>query len=118
TYSGDANRDGGASGSATESISQAGTEVILVPHAIFRRKKVVSIGLATEVQPSFPGAAVPTGTVRFLFKKRQLGTVTLVGGQATLTLKAARVPKKAITVVYDGDRDFQSNATTLVVRTS
>ena len=40
TYSGDAGLGGAQSGSASESVGQSGTTVVLVPHPVLKKKKV------------------------------------------------------------------------------
>src|SRR5262249_20886146 len=64
SYSGDADRIGGMSEPATESVARAGTQVVLVRHRNVRRKQVVSVGLMAEIRPLSPGAGSPTGTVK------------------------------------------------------
>ncbi len=62
TYSGDTNFLGVHTQALTESVAQAGTQVVLVPEPVFNSKnKVVSIGLKAEVAPVSPGSGVPTG---------------------------------------------------------
>ena len=103
-----------------ESVSKAGTQVVLVPQPVFKKKKVVSLGLKAEVEPTAPGAGVPTGTLTFeiaMKKKKKvtekvLGTATLSGGSATLSVKPSSVLKKPITIVYAGDADFTSSTIT------
>ena len=51
TYSGDAHFVATVSGSASESVARSTTHVVLVPQAVFRHGKVVSIGLKAEIQP-------------------------------------------------------------------
>jgi hypothetical protein len=103
---------GATSGPAPESVAQDGTQIVLVPHGIFKKKKVVSVALTATVEPLAPGGGMPTGTVTFKVKKKTLGTVAIGGGQATLTVKAASVLKKAITIVYAGDGNFTSSTVT------
>ncbi|MFI5454074.1 MAG: choice-of-anchor Q domain-containing protein [Isosphaerales bacterium] len=112
TYSGDSDLLGVTSRSTTESVSQAGTQVVLVPLGVFKKKKLVSVGLTAEITPLAPGGGTPTGTVKFMLKKKTLGTATLGGGEATLTLKANSVLNKAITIVYSGDPNFRSSTAT------
>ena len=91
-----------------------------MPQPVFKKKKVVSLGLKAEVQPTAPGAGVPTGTVTFeiqMKKKKKvtekvLGTATLSGGSATLSVKPKSVLKKSITIVYAGDANFTSSTIT------
>ncbi len=93
-------------------ISQAGTHVILVQHSVRKHKKVVSVRLTAEVESLTPGAGNASGVVKFMVKKKLLGTLTLSGGQATLTVKASKVAKQAVIVVYNGDDNFQLSRTT------
>ena len=56
SYSGDADFVGAQSGSASESVSQARTEVVLVPQPVLnKKKKVVSIGLEARIDDDRPG---------------------------------------------------------------
>ena len=115
TYSGDVDFLGTQSGSTSESVSKAATQVALVPEGVFNtKKKLVSVGLKAEVEPVSPGGGVPTGNVIFeLVKKTRkktkvttLGTMQLRGGDATLPVKSKQVLNKAVTIVYSGDADF------------
>jgi hypothetical protein len=47
---------------------------------------VVSVGLTARIEPLSPGGGIPSGTVIFLVKKKALGSLSLLGGAATLTL--------------------------------
>ena len=112
SYSGDTNYLDGTSGSATESVTRSGAQLILVRHPVFKRKRLVSVGLTAVVAPVSPGAGIPTGKVTFLVRKKTLGAMVLRGGQTTLTLKANSVLNKAITVIFSGDDGFQPSQST------
>ena len=105
-YGGDADRSGGRSAVVTESVAAADTQVVLVPHAVLKRAKVVALNLTAEVEPLAPGGGVPAGIVTFIVKKKTLGTAALNGGQATLSLKPASVLNKSITISYGGGDAF------------
>ena len=96
----------------TESVAAANTQIVLVPHAVLKRKKVVAVSLTAEVEPLAPGGGVPSGVVTFIMVQKKtrktLGTAALNGGQATLTLKPASVLNKSITITYGGAGGFQS----------
>jgi len=109
SYAGIGNFLGATSGSVSESVSPDITQIVLVPHGVFKKKKLISVSLTAEIEPSAPGGGTPTGTVSFLYKKKALGTATLSGGQATLTLKSSTVLNKAITIAYGGDSSFLSS---------
>ncbi len=125
-YGGDLDVPSGMSGASTESVSKAATQVVLVPQPVFRKKKLVSLGLKAEVQPTAPGAGVPTGTLTFEIQKKVrkkvtekvLGTMSLSGGSTTLSVKPNSVLKEPITIVYGGDADFTSSTSPTSVLTS
>ncbi len=122
TYGGDADLLAATSGPASVSVSQAGTQVVLLPHAALKKKKVVSLGLEATIEPLAPGGGVPTGTVTFELKQKRkvkiLGTVSLVDGEARLAVKPKGVLKKSITILYGGDADFQSSTMALALAPS
>jgi hypothetical protein len=107
-YGGDADRAGGQSGVVSESVGPAGTRIILVPRAVLKRKRVVSVSLTAEVEPLAAGGSAPTGVVTFLVGKKRLGTAALIGGQATLSFKPGKVLNKSITITYGGADSFRS----------
>jgi hypothetical protein len=117
SYSGDANLLVGTSGTATESVARAGIQVILVRHPVFRRKKVVSVGLTAKIEPLSPSGGTPSGLVKLLVKKKLVGSVPLNGGVATLAVKGNKLLKRPITVIYNGDQDFLPVTTTPPVLT-
>ena len=121
TYSGDADFLGVQSAPYSETVAQTGTEVVVVKNSVFKNKKLMSVRLTAEIKPLAPGGGVPTGEVTFELvtttkkkvKVTTLGTAAVSGGEATLTLKANKVPRKGITIVYSGDaNDKASTATT------
>jgi hypothetical protein len=95
-------------------INRAATQVVLMPQAVFRHRKLVSIGLKAEIHPVAAGGGTPTGVVQFEFlmklrkktKMNLLGRAALNHGQAMLTLKPKQVLNKTITVIYGGDPDY------------
>ena len=108
-------------------MTKAAPQVVLVPQPVFRKKKVIVLGLEAEVRPA--GAGTPTGTVTFeeMVKKgkgkkarvteKVLGTAAMSGGSATLTVKPRSVLKPPITIVYGGDADFQPGTSASVTLT-
>jgi hypothetical protein len=120
TYNGDTNYVATRSGPAPESIARATTKIVFVPHALFQRKKVVSLRLTAEIEPVAPAGGVPTGVVTFelqtksgkKIKTNVLGTLPLNRGKATLTLNPNQVLNKTITIIYNGDRGYRASAVT------
>jgi hypothetical protein len=100
---------------ATFTITPATTTIVLEPHPVLTRKKVLKgVELTAAIQPEAPGGSLPTGTVTFEFltkrgkkvKVTKLGTAALSGGTATLTFKPTKVLNQPLTIVYSGDPDF------------
>ena len=120
TYNGTADFFGVTSGSASESVAQAATQVVLVPQPVLKKKRLVSVRLTAEIEALAPGAGTPSGDVAFelLTKKGRkiqthtLGRVSVAGGQATLLVKASSVLNKSITIVYGGGTDFRTSTVT------
>ena len=104
----------------TFSISRANTQVVLVPQLVYKKKKVVSIGLKAEIEPVTPGGSLPTGEMTFelvkISKKKTkvttLGTVSVSGGDAILTVKAKQVVHKTIKIIYSGDTNYEADTVT------
>jgi hypothetical protein len=115
SYVGDTDFSGGQSAPVAQSVAQVGTEVILVPRAVMRKKQIVAVGLTAEVERVEAGDGAPTGVVVFTAKKKTLGTVAIIGGNATLTLPVKRVLNISISTVYEGAADFQAS-TALPIR--
>jgi hypothetical protein len=116
SYSGNENVLGKTSGLFTESVGQAGTRVILRRQPMFKKKNVVSLRLTAEIDPIAPGAGAPSGTIKFMIKRKTIGTLALGGGSGSLTFKVNSVLNKRVTVVYSGDPNFKvSQAVTPVL---
>jgi len=129
-FSGDADFAGVRSAPYSELVSPTGTEVVLVQSPVYKKRKLTSaseppVQLTVEIKRSSTGGAIPTGEVTFeLLKKSRkktqvitLGKAALSGGEATLNLKASKVMKKSITIIYGGDaNDTASSLTTTKLR--
>jgi hypothetical protein len=119
-YSGDADFLGVQSASYSETVAQTGTEVVVVQNSVYNKKKLISVRLTAEIQPLAPGGGVPTGEVTFELvtttkkkvKVTTLGTAAVSRGEATLTLKASKLPKQGITIVYSGDANDKASTIT------
>ena len=46
-------------------VARDGTEIVLMPQPVFKKKKVVSVGLEAVIKPLAPGGGVPNGLVTF-----------------------------------------------------
>jgi hypothetical protein len=117
SYSGDTHFLGAISGVSSVTVARAATRIVVTPQGVYKKKKLVSANLTAEVQPTAPGAGVPTGIVTFegtkaKEKKKLLGTAVLSGGSATLSVKPNQLQKQVVTIIYSGDADFLSSTET------
>ena len=88
------------------SVARDATKVVLVPRPASGKNKIAQ---EAEIEPMYPGAIAPSGTVRFVLKNKTLGTIPVAGGEATLMMKARGLQLKAITVIYSGDGNYASS---------
>ena len=75
--------------------------------------------MVSPIQPTPPGAGVPTGIVTFEVmakgkkaRVKRLGTAVLSGGSAKLSVKPKSVLDQVVTIIYSGDADFTSSTET------
>ena len=90
-YSGDADFLGVQSGATSESVAQAGTQMVLMSQPVFRKKKVVSVGLNAEVEPASldrSGGDQLWLSFRGYRKAEASGCSTCVGHKASCRQKA------------------------------
>jgi hypothetical protein len=112
-YSGDANDIGSVSPLVTQTVTPA-----MAPS---------SITLASSANPSSYGQSVTfsvtvtpstaTGTVQFLDGATELGTATIAGGGASLSISSLPVGAHSITAVYSGDANDLASTSAAVVQT-
>ena len=72
-----------------------------------------SATFTATVSPLGPGAGTPTGTVTFLDGGSTIGSGTLSGGVATLTISSLLAGNHTITTTYTGDGSFNGSAGSL-----
>ena len=121
TYSGDANFAVAHSGPASVSVAPTATQVVLVTNPVFKKKKLVSLGLTVTIEPTGAGAGIPTGLVTIETQKKTkkklkvttLGSGTISGGAVTLPLKSKQVLNKPIIIDYGGDSNDLTSSTTV-----
>jgi hypothetical protein len=110
-YSGDAANLSSSSVVFTESVNKAAT----------------ATGLASSQSPSVSGQAVTftaqvapagaTGSVQFKDGASLLGTVTVSGGAAALTVSSLSVGSHSITAIYSGDANYTGSASAALTQT-
>lgn len=74
-----------------------------------------SVTFTATVTP--PGGGTATGTVSFFDGSKNLGTRTLIGGVATLTLSTLAIGAHSITAVYGGDANFATSTSAVLSQT-
>src|SRR5205814_1115709 len=68
-----------------------------------------SVTFTATVTATAPGTGTPTGTVVFRDGGTPIGTNTLSSGQATFTTSSLSAASHTITVVYNGDANFNTS---------
>ncbi len=92
-------------------VNQSGTSTALATSAASPAFGQ-SVMLSATVTPVAPGTGTPTGTVSYYDGATLLGTGSLIGGVATLSLSNLSVASHSITATYNGDPNFQSSTST------
>jgi hypothetical protein len=110
-YNGDSNYTASSSASLAQSVSQSGSSTALVSSA-----NPSSFGQAVTftaaVQPSYSGT--PTGNVTFFDGGTSLGSISLSGGAAQLTLSNLSLGSHSISTKYSGDSNFTASTSTSI----
>lgn len=111
-YSGDANHAGSTSSVISQTVNtstappptQTATAISLASSAnpVSHRKYVT---FTATVRPATSTTSVPTGTVTFYNGSSSIGTVTLSGGVAKVSVRLAR-GIRSMTAAYSGDTTF------------
>jgi len=112
-YSGDPDFTGSTSSALTQTVNQAGTTTAIVSSvdpSVYGQQ----LTFTATVSPNSPGSGAPTGTITFYSGSTQLGTGTLSGGTASLTVSPQlSVGNHTIKASYGGDTNFKTSAGTL-----
>ncbi|HET8922787.1 MAG TPA: Ig-like domain repeat protein [Candidatus Acidoferrum sp.] len=110
-YNGDSNYAASSSASLTQSVSQSGSTTSLSSNA-----NPSSFGQAVTftatVQPSYSGT--PNGSVTFFDGGTSLGSISLTGGSAQLTLSNLSLGAHSISAKYGGDSNFTTSTSTSI----
>ena len=114
-YSGDANYGTSTSSPVTAAGGQISTTTSLTSSS-FAVSYGTAITLTSTVTPSSSAGVQPTGTVTFTASGQGVvGTGTVTGGQATLTLSNLAVGTYTLTASYGGDATYSSSVSTTSV---
>jgi hypothetical protein len=107
SYGGDDNFLAGTSAAVSETVVQAEVNVQLSASQTTATAGT-PITFSVNVIPANGGTTAPTGTVKLYHGKTVIGTMTLSGATATLTLSNLKSGTHALTAHYGGDTDFLS----------
>ena len=112
-YNGDSNYTASASAAVTQSVNQSGSSTVLVSNA-----NPSSFGQAVTftatVQPSYSGT--PSGNVTFFDGGNSLGSISLSGASAQLTLANFSLGSHSINAKYSGDSNFTASTSAPVAQ--
>ena len=113
-YNGDSNFTASPSSTITQSVNQATTSASVTssanPSAYGQ-----SVTFTARVTPAYLGT--PTGTLAFFDGSTSLGSATLSAGSAQLTISTLSAGSHSITAVYNGDTNFTSSTSSVIVET-
>ena len=107
-YQGNANFNGSTSGAVNQVVNKGETTTTLVSStnpSVFGQ----AVTFTATVSPVAPAAGTPSGTVKFYDGATEIGSGTLVSGQAAVTTSALTVGTHTITAQYQGDANFNGS---------
>jgi len=110
-YGGDTTFAPSTSAVLTQKVDKASTTVALTS-SLNPSTAGQNVTFTAKVAAVAPGAGVPGGTVEFRDGATSLGTVTLVGGEATVETSALTAGTHPITAVYSGSSSFTGSTST------
>jgi hypothetical protein len=116
SYGGDNTYAPGSSGILTQVVNQDGTNTSLTTSL---NPSVVgqSVTFTATVSGNYAGSGTPGGTVTFLDGNTTLGTGSLSGGVATLSIPTLIVGSHAITALYAGDTNHTGSTSNAISQT-
>src|SRR5205814_888949 len=115
-YSGDTNFNASSSSNFTQTVNKANTSSAVtssVNPSVFGQ----AVTFTATVTATAPGTGTPTGTVIFRDGGTPIGTNTLSSGQATFTTSSLSAASHTITVVYNGDANFNTSTSPNLTQT-
>jgi hypothetical protein len=115
-YNGDSNFNTNTSSALTQTVNKSDTTPTLTSNtnpSVFGQ----SVIFTATVAATSPGTGTPTGTVIFKDGATALSTNTLSGGSVNYTNAALAVGAHSMTVVYNGDGNFNTNTSAVFTQT-
>src|SRR5580704_8150267 len=97
---------------AVNQIVQSGTTTVLNAPASANLNQ--SVTFTATIAPTIPGAGTPTGMVAFVDGAKQIGTSSLNGSVATLSISTLSAGAHSITAAYGGDTNFTASTSSAV----
>lgn len=111
-YSGDASNAVGSSTSFAVTIAPASTETVLSTSA-----GTTAQGADLTLTAAVSGTGAPSGTVTFYNGTTALGSASVVGGVAVLTISNLSAGTASLTAVFEGDAGNVASSSTAVSQT-
>jgi hypothetical protein len=115
-YGGDGNFLGTTSAALSLTVRQDRTATMLTSSSASAQHGT-AVTLTATVLAGVPGSGTPTGTVSFFDGSTLLNTVNLSGGVAQLSFSSTVLGKHKIKAVYNGDADFLSTTSAVLIET-
>jgi len=112
-YGGDTTFAPSTSAVLTQKVDKASTTVALTS-SLNPSTAGQAVTFTAKVAAVAPGAGVPGGTVEFRDGATSLGTVTLIGGEATLEISALAAGTHPVTAVYSGSSSFTGSSSAVL----
>lgn len=107
TYSGDGNfLTSSATSGQPVTVAQTTTTLVASPNPVQLSQPLT---LTATVAPVAPGSGTPTGSVDFYSGSNLIGSKTLSGGTATLTLSSLNPGTNSLTASYLGEADYAAS---------
>ena len=112
-YNGDSNYTANTSAAITQSVSQSASSTALVSNAN-PSSYGQAVTFTATVQPSYSGT--PSGNVTFFDGSNSLGSISLSGASAQLTLSNFSLGSHSVTAKYSGDSNFTASTSAPVAQ--
>ncbi|MFY9224977.1 MAG: Ig-like domain repeat protein, partial [Blastocatellia bacterium] len=113
-YAGDSNYSASTSAAITQTVNKANTTTAVVSNAnpsVFGQ----SVTFTATVSAVAPGSGTATGMVQFIDGTTNLDSpVSLISGQAQLSISNLSVATHSITAMYLGDSNFNASTSTAI----
>jgi hypothetical protein len=116
SYGGNSQYNSSTSNSVAQTVNKGNTSTVITSN-VNPSSVGQSITLIATVSPVVPATGTRTGTVTFFDGPTSIGTGTLSGSVATLTISTLGAGSHGITASYGGDANFNTSASSTLTQT-